>query len=317
MSLLPIQMDALLREKTVFILGAGASKPYGFPLWCDLKSEMLGICDLLSDKPEYTDWGLEYWKSTLSTNTSKSVDTLAKEANDHSRTGFQILTGRILVEREKADVHSQKSDWIELFISKLATLCHQDGAGAVLPNLGFVNFNYDRCFAQRFSPFIGEIWNGFPGTWEREGVFPSYGTNWLEHIHPHGVVGGMTRNLEAGQHCGITASTFNNFAGPPALAYGDRDGFERLISQKQLGVMPVDVVGPETWHNRAQIAYVRAKSLLSSSKNVVFIGLSKTGWQQCHLELGQNQVAYSTGFDPISDSIECLKCHAKELVETL
>ena len=40
---MPIPLIELLESPTVFVLGAGASKPYGFPLWKELKAELLDI----------------------------------------------------------------------------------------------------------------------------------------------------------------------------------------------------------------------------------------------------------------------------------
>jgi len=105
-------LEKLLEDKTVFVLGAGSSKPYGFPLWDDLKKVILEKCDQLSDTSEYSELGLAYWESCLNKDDEKSVDTLAKEANDSSRKGFQTIVGRYLISCEASDLESNKSDWV-------------------------------------------------------------------------------------------------------------------------------------------------------------------------------------------------------------
>jgi len=307
----------LIKDKTVFILGAGASKPYGFPLWEELKDGMLRICSEYSGQKEYDEWGLDYWQTTLGSNTRKTVDTLAHEANDAARKGFQILTTRILLECEQADSISDRDDWIEVLGSEILASCDRLGAQTVLPNLSIINFNYDRCFAHRFSKFVKTIWDSFHGSWERDGAFPGYGVNFRYHIHPHGAVGGMLWQPEAGCFCAISASTFANFSNLANVPYGDVSSLSSQVNNGKLGVMPVDVVGQETWHNRGQIAYIRANNLLRDAKNVVVIGLSREGLAQCHLSMPETISGWSTGNEVISDQFNSTGCYAKEFAESL
>ena len=73
------KLSELLREKTVLVLGAGASMDYGFPNWEKLKEGMLF---------EFEHWGArrkniaEFWKDYIESNTGKTLDRMATELRD-------------------------------------------------------------------------------------------------------------------------------------------------------------------------------------------------------------------------------------------
>jgi len=308
-------LEKLLEDKTVFVLGAGSSKPYGFPLWDDLKKVILEKCDQLSDTSEYSELGLAYWESCLNKDDEKSVDTLAKEANDSSRKGFQTIVGRYLISCEASDLESNKSDWVEVFHTKVLDLCRDKSPSEILPNITIVNLNYDRCFCHRFSATVKALYEGFPGDWERQAQWPTYGTSFYHHIHPHGAIGTLPYAFMNPPLHGLNAFTFINPNSMNTVVYGDTDSYEKAMLGNQIHIMPVDVVGPDTWHNRSNISYVRANQALQQSRNVVFIGVSKDGYDQAHLSIPDPMDCFSINKEELGGRIISSKSYALSAVQ--
>lgn len=313
----PPRLDELLKEKTTFVLGAGSSKPYGFPEWEELKPKFLSRCIDLDGTPEHESLGLQYWQHCLRDGEKKSVDTLAKEANDSARSGFQHLVGKILIEQENIDASSNNNDWIELLVKKLILLSETNSPANILPNLNVINLNYDRCFCHRFSNLFKSVYEAFPGTWERQANLPSYGTGYRYQIHPHGALGNIAYSFVEERSFGITASTFASFGTLPVVPYGNIEAYERAVASKKIQLMPVDVVGSDTWHGRAEIAYIKANSALSKSRNVIFIGVSELGYEQSHLSVPDSARCWSASKTPVADNITCVGHYAKEFIEML
>lgn len=291
----PPKLDELLREPTVFILGAGSSKPYGFPLWEDLKPEFLDLCETLKGK--YSPAGIDYWKQRLTelegSPGEPTIDELAQDAltylktpedRDAARWIFQVFVSIIIVRHERNDLGVlDKQDWIELFAKKLHKILENDKPEAILPNLQFINFNYDRCFASRFgASFVKPLYNSFPATWERQTQWPRFGTRFFTHIHPHGAISPLSFSPESDSYCTLSNRTPVHADSPRLVLYGDEGILPEIIDRYGLQIAPVDSIGPTTW--TMPCAYNQIKGIVDGASNIVIIGLSEDGWRQNHID---------------------------------
>lgn len=109
-SMLPL-LGELLKDKTVFVLGAGASKDYGFPMWDDLKPSLIECFkakefrDEWCSKIEKAEDGCEWWLEQLTNMPTHrvTIDRIAHRGPDPSYDLFRIATARVLCECESKD----------------------------------------------------------------------------------------------------------------------------------------------------------------------------------------------------------------------
>lgn len=149
----------MIAEDTVFILGAGASKPYGFPLGGELVKEIYSsfynrfeaILAKVKD-PDISEEMLEAAKpfvSSLSRSSSTSIDLFLAGNQHFSNIGKLAIAVTILrAERESQfwpNTDSDKDWYAYLFQRMREELKSPDSFGRFADNkVTFVTFNYDR-----------------------------------------------------------------------------------------------------------------------------------------------------------------------------
>lgn len=132
--------------RTVFILGAGASQPYGLPSGYELVNEILGV--LRSRTENFENWGFlvkeieEFIKAIEESKPMAIDDLLARRADDFLRIG-KLAIAHALVQFEKKEEltkRGQDDDWYSYFFEHLRKLArpvqHEE--------YSFITFNYDR-----------------------------------------------------------------------------------------------------------------------------------------------------------------------------
>jgi hypothetical protein len=165
----------MLEKKTVFILGAGASKPYNFPTAIELSKEVISnfdsliisICEeranrtILSTKEDYLlkkikeynrKFG-EFKDTNNKDNNNISIDEyISRENREYMRPYALKLMSHYLMQREEKSKRLNKSDWIELLVNKASygvDSLVKSGTSEIdknLSNIRIITFNYERSF---------------------------------------------------------------------------------------------------------------------------------------------------------------------------
>jgi hypothetical protein len=137
-------------EKTVFVLGAGASYPYGFPLGRGL---IISICDELSNPGEYFynrifnwgKWGADFIKSfadQLNKSQQPSIDFFLESRPEYLEIG-KMCIALSLAENEALHLFERTYDemkWYEYLYQRIGT----NALDLTNSNISFITFNYDR-----------------------------------------------------------------------------------------------------------------------------------------------------------------------------
>lgn len=166
----------MIKEKTVFVLGAGASHPYGYPTGLELREE---ICfHFASDITAYFNeqypsrqrgpatWQAEKFAETFFKSSTKSIDLfLARNPEFMARGKYSILF-RIFTAEQKSrfreQMENKTQDWYSYLFERLTEdLVKKDDYSLFCEKeVSFVTFNYDRSLEQ----FLYEsLLNSFDG----------------------------------------------------------------------------------------------------------------------------------------------------------
>ncbi len=178
----------MIYSKTVLIIGAGASKPYGMPLGTGLRDEIIrnGLffkVDFL-ECLEYSGFSKEEYKDfveDLRLSGYPSVDLYLEKRDKYLDIGKFSIAYQILIEQEKAlknifPPFQPKDHWLEVLWLKLLG---DDFNDFKKNNLKILTFNYDRLVDE----YLTELTvNHFDGN-----TFDSH----IEIIHLHGAIDSM------------------------------------------------------------------------------------------------------------------------------
>jgi len=160
----------MITKATVFILGAGAGIPYGFPLGSELKKDMLDILDkdnldnrsalaLLAKAggQDYEEMRLLTLRKTLQDSGDGTIDTFLETHEEYKDTAKRVIA-YILLKKEIRDnvMHpiisegqkpEQNSDWYP----EILRMMQSSGVGQFTSNkVSFITFNYDRSLEHFF-----------------------------------------------------------------------------------------------------------------------------------------------------------------------
>ena len=182
----------MITEPTLLILGAGASKPYGFPLGGELKKQIISelstphgaFCTDVMNASGCT-WDVaEKFREKFEASEAPSIDKfleLESETEGFVKIG-KVCIARALIPCEvQAELNSQEGErWYGEFFEKLLP---NDPNEFSKNGLSVVTYNYDRSFEQCLFSTIREKYAGFTDT-DTAKMFDH-----IEIIHLHGVLG--------------------------------------------------------------------------------------------------------------------------------
>jgi len=315
-------LEELLQEKTVFVLGAGASYDYGFPLWQELPNALIEeITKLQEDPYNYGDKGLTELKSTLDFINSDAfinttVDRLSVDSTKHYIT-IQRLVALALTRCEQSDCYERREGWIERLASSLASQSEEIKKRNPFENLYFITLNYERCFQYRFQSAFYKNLVAINGEEKDSSLTTNFGTIY----YPHGCIGSLP-NSSFSCHAHVDRET--------TLAKVDYGSFTsvkgEIFSSTPPTIFPVDY-----FNNRQQtkVTYDWVNdNLLTDASTVIFIGVSPDGVSQSDLkrsgtkfpQINDNNLrVFTTGgedeeYPPIFNNI---KGYANDLIEKL
>lgn len=182
----------MLKERTVFVLGAGASVPFGFPSGAKLTSDLMNskyLLDnfILGDDHEFTKHDVKKFCSNLAGSMQPSVDAFIQWNPHFDRIGRVAMALR-LRECEVLDnvIAPFDANWYRLLWGAMTSKVPPDNPMLCLVNAFFITFNYDRSLEAC-------IYNGALHT------FPNLGAAGAAHllgnasiVHVYGKLGDYT-----------------------------------------------------------------------------------------------------------------------------
>jgi hypothetical protein len=176
----------MIVKDTVLILGAGASKPYGFPLGAELRDEVIRAKNKIELDYLNGDWEfkLRYpiFAGELRTSGYSSVDAFLENRSEWIKIGKLAIAHKLILYEQKARVfppNQPRDHWYECLWQKLsAPSWNQFKKNRIT----IISFNYDRSLEHYLS---GIIWNNFK-------IVQSTAEKALPIIHVHGDLGPLT-----------------------------------------------------------------------------------------------------------------------------
>ena len=133
-----------LNKSTVFILGAGASSPYGLPLGVNLKREMLGhlsnsACQQILTKLEFPKSLVDDFFESLSGTYHPTIDIFLEKKKKFRSLGSYLIAYTLLP-LEKHNALFPQSDWY----GHLYNVINFEDESPHADKIKFVSLNYDR-----------------------------------------------------------------------------------------------------------------------------------------------------------------------------
>lgn len=268
------KLDELLELPTTIVLGAGASKDYGFPLWGDLKSEFLTF---VSED--------ENWKSLLEEYADRSIDKIVSHADNSQLIQFQSFITENFHYLE-AELLSNNLDiskrWLKTFAQKFFYDLESNAKFAAkrFKNLNIINLNYDRVFEYEFQQEANKFnMKAISNDIRSDAYFRDTNIEKanlkLNVVHPHGCLGRLNAD-------------YINQYGPGTKLNNqiEQKGFHWTNEKREISrsILPIELVkfGQKTPN------YDMAINFLKNSLNLIAIGVSKMGWNDSRLYVPNN-----------------------------
>lgn len=230
-----MSIKALLKEKTVFFLGAGASKPYGLPLGTELKTHINSILPKVSVnllKHGYDEDFINDFKKALKFTTHPTIDIFLENKTKYREIGAICIADTIL-SKENEDLLFPQKNWYGSIYDAFEL-----GSGTIkLDNLTILTLNYDRSFEHFFYNNIDFNCRDKLELTAKEEIKK------IDVIHVHGMIGEY-----------------------PGIPYGAKlTNFDTLINiSKNIKMVSDKIENSPT--------FIKARKELLDAKNIVFLG---------------------------------------------
>ena len=142
----------MIATPTVFVLGAGASEPYGYPTGAELRTEVLrGLGGQIEKYAPLCEWldkeGLREARlrcaEALVKCTPKSVDAFLETRREFELVGKLAMAYVVMCREDEGNLFSEEEipgDWLRYLLSYMSGPFDSFGDNAV----SFITFNYDR-----------------------------------------------------------------------------------------------------------------------------------------------------------------------------
>lgn len=308
------KINQLFKNPTVLILGAGASRDYGFPLWSNLKENLLQIFSD-QDVPEISNHESSQWwtDKLMNMSASETVDSIAPEAPDEYYDRFRLAIALIVLKYEALDKGNR--GWVEYYAEKYAqmllSLNEKDKINQAVQNTTVITLNYDRSFNVRFGRIVVEKFKeglgGFGRNYSKfyQEIFEAY---LYMVLHPHGCIGST-----GDKHVNINDSTYQGSGAHLKINYGDYKAVLKLFREQ--GFVPnVTSIDDIRGANNGCYDVVNRKM---HAKNALCIGLSSIGVKNSLLKFDAVENVYYSGEECVFDNFIPLNLRADQIVESL
>lgn len=288
------------------MLGAGASKAYGFPLWDDLKNCVLGMlkqelttgedADRLEVCQKWHDLILE--NDSLPKDQQVTIDHLI-ETNAKNRVQRQIVLNmmkRVLADCEKKDLNSKTEGWIEKLVELYVNLIEQEKSHgdhrilSILSNTNVVTLNYERCFEEHFyKPIYRYLCYS---EFDDPNFIMTHKSDLQSKVfftrHPHGAIGaGSLEKIEGG-----TIDRVQCVSKVRSGGYKSNVGAFTPYGQISFDV-DLDLVGDDPLDEN----YSELNDSIEDDSNCIVMGLSGVGLPGCRIDWHKFNSIYYMGSD--------------------
>lgn len=137
----------MIKEETIFVLGAGASIPYGMPSG---KNLILNISRNLSNRnyieqlvnEEFTEGDIKRFSEALRSSSTPSIDLFLKNRPEFTKLGKTLIVQDLITFEKSGSVINFKTDWLS-YLWQLMISDHSPQE-FTQNRISFITFNYDR-----------------------------------------------------------------------------------------------------------------------------------------------------------------------------
>jgi len=139
----------MITEKTVFVLGAGASAPYGYPTGYELKNQVLDFLKTESNnlvRFGYEQELIQNFRDSLFFSATSSVDAFLEHRYDEFLEIGKLSIARVLTKYEIERTLFKKNNWYQYLFGLMNAPFDKFGSNKV----SFITFNYDRSLEHFF-----------------------------------------------------------------------------------------------------------------------------------------------------------------------
>jgi len=143
----------MIKTRTVFILGAGASAPFGYPTGIELrnlicgKSRMASVIRALTPVNEDARWYLESVKKFIeafSKSSLYSIDLFLENRKEYMNIGKMMIASYLIVHEKDERLREAQNNWYMYLYDRLKSSFEEFDANKI----SFITFNYDRSLEQ-------------------------------------------------------------------------------------------------------------------------------------------------------------------------
>lgn len=238
----------MIETPTVFIVGAGASKPFGFPTGWELSELVVngiakgGNIRTALSKQQLTEEEIEGFRNTFLGSGFFSVDAFLERRTDYMDIG-KLATAQVLMSRElKENLFKFQDNWLRILYNRMAGTIDDLRKNKV----SFITFNYDRNIEHFFFSAISNTHK----------IYDSAVRTLMEaHIpivHLHGRLGYLPWQVDDG-----------SAARPYGPAFDDAG---LRIAAENIKIIHEDIT------DGRDKEFAQAKALLSAAEKIVLMG---------------------------------------------
>lgn len=169
----------MIQRPTVFILGAGASAPYGFPTGGALRDILIKGANCVSNGHDVGEQ-VRNFKIALKGSRLESIDEFLEKRQDMLGIGKLCLSAALMKYEQPEHSHcSYEKDWLQ----SLWGVLHRNSGGHISKNrVTIINYNYDRLIEHALTEAMAHTFRvNREQAWEE--------IQKLNIIHPHGMLG--------------------------------------------------------------------------------------------------------------------------------
>lgn len=183
----------MILTPTVFVIGAGASADYGFPIGTILLNEIVHLKEpslqTFLDNTDFTQSAVEDFQKALAWSGAYSVDAFLENRPEFMNLG-KALIALLLISREqptKLINPPSNTSWMRYLVSRMAAPTFEDFG---LNRVSFVTFNYDRNIEYYLCQALAN-------TWGRTEAEAGAVLKTMPIIHLHGQLGNLPWQSDA------------------------------------------------------------------------------------------------------------------------
>ena len=249
----------MIKTPTVFVLGAGASKPFGFPLGFELRDSVIAMMEGLKRRPGdflelarvTQDHSLAFSRA-LKGSAQNSVDAFLEHRSEFMDIGKKAIAFRLILCETAVALYrddNPNTNWLRYLLNKMRGYAFKEFAEN---RVAFITFNYDRSLEY----FLGRA---LADSYDKNDQEIAEMMEKIPIVHLHGRLGYLPwqKRENARPYYDLTNSSFADVPTTEVL-----DMCAREIKVMHEGIDTED--DPE---------FKRAKSLLTEAQRVYFMGV--------------------------------------------